>query len=60
MEREDALDPDAKARLAHGDGLAHARVLARYDHSFESLEPLFIAFFDSHVNANRIAGLELG
>ena len=59
VKREDALDSDAEAGLAHSDGFAHAAVLARDDYAFKSLYAFLIAFFGPHVNANRIARLKI-
>src|SRR5262245_54189491 len=59
MEREDAFDADAERCLAHGDRLTDALATTR-DHNFlERLQPfLGLAFLDSHVNANGVAGSE--
>jgi hypothetical protein len=52
--------PCAEADLADGDGLAHADVLARDDGAFKRLQAFLVAFFDADVDANGIAGAELG
>jgi hypothetical protein len=59
VKREYALDADAETGFAHGDSFAHARMLAGYDDSLECLNALFVAFLDSHVNANGVPGLKL-
>src|SRR5688572_5078011 len=47
---ERALDADAEAHLAHGEGLAHAGALAADDRALEHLDALAVAFDDAHVN----------
>jgi hypothetical protein len=59
VKREYALDADSETGLTHGDSFAHARMLAGYDDSLERLYALFVAFLDSHVNANSVSGLKL-
>src|SRR6185369_15540447 len=59
VEREDTLDADAEARLAHRDRLADPAMLARDADAFVRLETLFVAFLDAHMNAHRVAGLEV-
>src|SRR5579875_3822592 len=53
VEREDALDALAEAHLAHGEAALRA-VLAGDDHALESLNALFVAFFDLYLNTNCI------
>src|SRR5215471_11187545 len=60
LHRENALDALAKADLAHRNGLPHSFVMPRDDGAFESLQPLFVAFFDLDVHADRVAGTKLG
>ena len=60
VHRENALHAVAEAHLANRDGLAHAGVLAGDHGAFKRLQTLFVAFPDSYVNANGIAGPELG
>src|SRR4051812_21266307 len=60
VQREDSLDTDAEAGLAHGDGLARPTVLARDDDALERLQALFgLRLFDAHVDAHRIARLKV-
>ena len=58
VHRENTFHALAEADLAHGDAFAHARIVARDDGAFKSLQPLLIAFLDLHVNPDRIAGPE--
>ena len=60
MDRENALHALAEADLADGDGFAHAGVLAGDDGAFKRLQALFVAFLDLYVDADGIAGTELG
>ena len=60
VDGEDALDAGAEADLADGDGFAHADILARDDGAFKRLQAFLVAFFDADVDANGIAGAELG
>ena len=58
VKRENALHALAKADLAHRDGFAEPRVLAGDHGAFESLQSLFVAFFDLDVDADGVAGAE--
>jgi len=60
MKRKYALDSYAKAGLPDCYRLANAGVFSGNYHAFKYLNPLFVALFDFYVNANGIAGLELG
>src|SRR5215213_7634146 len=57
---EDALDADAEAGLAHGEGLADAVALARDADALERLEALLrLRLLDAHVHAHRVARREV-
>src|SRR3954471_2065775 len=60
VHREGALDADAEAHLAHGEGLAGAAALAADDRALEDLDPLTGAFDHAHVDLQAVAGSELG
>jgi hypothetical protein len=55
MQREGALDANAKRLLAHGEGLARARALPPQDDSLEDLGAAATALDDLEVNADAIA-----
>jgi hypothetical protein len=58
VQREDALDTDAVRDLANGERRAHSRATAGDAHTFERLDPLLLAFLDSHVHAQRVTSPE--
>ena len=59
MKRKDALNPNAKRRLAYGDRLTDAFAAARDHDAFKGLQPLLgLTLLDSHMNANGVAGNE--
>ena len=60
MHRECPLDADAERLLAHGEGLAHARALALDDDALEDLDAAALSLDHLEVDANGVAGLELG
>src|ERR1035437_7245196 len=60
VHREDTLHALAKTDLADGDALAHAHAVAGNQHAFESLQALFLAFPDFHVNLDGITGAKFG
>ena len=60
VHREGALDADAVADLADGEGLAEARALAADDGALEDLDALLGALDDPHVDLQRVAGSEVG
>jgi hypothetical protein len=59
VDGEYTLDALAEAYLPHRDGLAEAGVIARDYSTFESLQPLFVAFLDPNMDANGVARPEL-
>src|SRR5208337_3981143 len=59
MQRKDTLHSVAEGDLAHGKGGVAPGVPLPDDDAFENLNALLVAFFDLHVHANGIAGLEL-
>ncbi len=60
MHGENALHAVAEAHLANRDGLAHSGILAGNHRALERLQTLLVAFSDSYVNANGVAGPKLG
>src|ERR1035437_4183092 len=60
VHREDTLHALAKTDLADGDALAHAHAVAGNQHAFESLQALFLAFPDFHVNLDGVTGAKFG
>src|SRR5690606_26772027 len=60
MQREDALHAHSARDLPHGEGLVDATVLAPDDHALEGLDTLLLAFTHAHVDADRVAGAEVG
>ena len=59
VDREGALDADAVADLAHGEGLAHTGALAADDDALEDLHALLVALDHPHVDLQRVAGAEV-
>src|SRR5438067_1509980 len=53
-----ALDADAVAHLAHGEGLADARALTADHHALEDLHAFLVAFDDANVHLQRVPGRE--
>ena len=60
MHREGALDADAEADLAHGEGLLDPATLAPHDGALEHLHPLPVALDHPDVDLDGVAGAELG
>src|SRR3954454_23020056 len=60
VHREGALDADAEAHLAHGEGLARAAALAADHDALEDLDPGAVALDDADVHLDGVAGTELG
>jgi len=60
MKWEGALDPDPERLLAHREGLTYAGALALDDDALEDLDAAALSFDHLEVDANGIAGLELG
>src|SRR5690606_8452906 len=60
VQRERALDPDAAAELAHGEGLADAAALAAQHVTLEHLHALTVALDHADVDAHRVARSEVG
>ena len=60
VHREGALDADAEADLADGEGLAEAGALAADDRALEDLDPLLGALDHPHVHLERVARSEVG
>src|SRR4051812_9707255 len=58
--RENAFHALAEADLANCYCLRHAGTVFGYDRAFESLGALFVAFLDPDVDADGVAGTELG
>ena len=57
---EDTFDADTEAQLAYGKGCARSATTATSnDDAFEDLNPLPIAFDDTHVDAYGVAGTEI-
>jgi hypothetical protein len=56
MQGENALYALSKADLSNGDGFAQSGILAGNHGSFESLQALFVAFFNLDVDTDGIAG----
>ena len=60
MEGERALDADAERLLPHGERLADAGALALDDDALEHLDAAALALDHLEVDADGVAGLELG
>jgi len=60
MQRERPLDPDAERLLAHREGLTYAGALALDDDALEDLDAAALSFDHLEVDADGVAGLELG
>src|SRR3712207_3040122 len=60
VHREGALDTDAEADLAHGEGLADAAALTADDDALEDLDAGAVALDDAHVHLDGVARPELG
>jgi len=65
MDREDTLDADAEAHAADGECGRRETPAPRNHHAFERLDALFFLalfalFAQAHVDAHRVAGIELG
>jgi hypothetical protein len=60
VERERPLDTDAERLLADRERLTHARALALDDDALEDLDAAALSLDHLEVDANRVAGLELG
>jgi hypothetical protein len=60
VHREGALDADAEADLADGEGLADAATLAPDDDTLEDLHTRAAALDDPHVHLHGVAGAEVG
>src|SRR4051794_28604526 len=58
VHRERALDADAEAHLADGEGLAHARALAADHDALEDLQALARALDHAHVDLDGVARVE--
>src|SRR4051812_830821 len=58
VHREGALDADAEALLAHGEGLADPVALALDDDALEDLRTATRALDDLEMHAHAVAGLE--
>ena len=58
MHREGALDADAVALLAHGEGLADAATLTAHHDALEDLDALLGALDDLDVHIDGVAGAE--
>jgi hypothetical protein len=58
VQREDALNTDAEAYLADGNGLADASVLTGDADALKGLEAFLVAFLDADVDTQRIARLK--
>ena len=56
MEREDALDSDAKAELADCERSSGAATVAGDNNTLKDLNALAAAFDDAHVNTHGVAG----
>src|SRR5205085_8549243 len=60
VEGEHPLHAHAAGNLAHGEHLPGAAAAARDHQALEDLNALFLAFFDLHVDPDRVAGGEVG
>ena len=60
VQRERALDADAEADLADGEGFAHAIALAADDDTLEDLDARAGALDDLDVDLDGVAGTEGG
>src|SRR5690606_21817336 len=60
LERENALDGDAVRNLADGEGGRDTRAATLDDDAGEGLDALLVAFDDLEVDADGVAGAELG
>src|ERR671920_2106804 len=58
--REGALDADAEADLADGEGLADAPTLAADDHTLEDLDAGAVALDHADVHLDGVTRAELG
>ena len=58
VQRKYTLDTNSETGLPHRDRLANAGMLAGDHNSLKCLNAFLIAFFDFHVNANRVPGLK--
>ncbi len=60
MNREDPLDSDSEAHLAHGERAAEPTAVAGDHDSLEDLDTFASTLDHAHVHADRIAGAERG
>src|SRR5580658_1849874 len=60
VDGEDALDALAEADFTDRDGLADAGVIARDESPLKRLQPLLVAFLNLDVDAQGVAGAEIG
>ena len=59
VQREDALDAFTEGEFPDREILVHARARAGDAEAFKGLDALALAFLDLHVDAQRVAGLEI-
>src|SRR5829696_1836519 len=60
VHREGALDTDAEAHLADGEGLADAAALTADDDALEDLDARAVALDHAHVHLHGVPGAEVG
>ena len=60
MQREGALDADAEAHLADGEGLAHTGAVAADDDTLEDLDAGAVTLDDLDVHLDGVTGAERG
>ena len=59
MAQENALDTDAEAHLAHGEGAARTRPVPFDDNPLEHLRTFLVAFDDAIVNPHAVADAKI-
>src|SRR6476660_7960281 len=57
---ENALDTDAARDLSYCEGFTHSTSTAGDANTFERLQALFVTFFDTDTDSQRITGAEAG
>src|SRR3954451_12429094 len=55
VQREHALHADSTGDFAHGEHLTRAAAFARDDQTLKDLDALFVAFFDLHMDLDRVS-----